>query len=387
VIAPASPAAAPRGAGDVADVVRAAAAAGAALRVVGSGTWLDAGRPVRAASPLTLAELTGVVDYVPGDLVLTARAGTPLAEVARVAAAERQFLALDPFGSGEGTLGATVATASAGPLAHAFGGPRDNVIGVEFVTGAGAVVRGGGRVVKNVAGFDLVRLLTGAWGTLGVLTEVSVRLRALPEADETVALALPGGPAALAPWLARLRAAPLTAWALEMVNGPLAERLGLGRRPLLLARLAGNGDVVRAQRATLGAFGYPADVAADVWRALRAVEPPRAAVLRASTAPSRLAELCAPLFSPAAGAFGILAHASVDRGVARQIYLGDEAFGLDPRTLAGATVVVERLPAPLWAGVGAALAPSRVRDRLSVATRQAFDPHRVLNPGILGEAE
>ena len=387
MIAPFGDAVAPATTRDVVDAVRSAAAARTPLRIVGSGTWLDAGRPARDAAPLALGARAGVVDYVPGDLVLTARAGTSLAELARVTAAERQFLALDPFGSGEGTLGATVATASSGPLAHAFGGPRDNVIGVEFVTGTGDVVRGGGRVVKNVAGFDLVRLVTGAWGTLGALTEISVRLRALPEVDETVALALPAAPDALGPWLARLRTASLAAWALEMVNGPLAERLGLGRRPLLLARLAGNADVVRAQRATLAALAYPADVASDVWRALRAAEPPRAAVVRASTLPSRLAELCAPLFSPAAGAFGILAHASVERGVVRQIYLGDEAFGFDPQVLGGARVIVERLPAALWPSVGAVLAPSRVTDRLARGVRAAFDPYRIMNPGILGEAE
>src|SRR5919199_245968 len=85
--------------------------------------------------------------------------------------------------------GARWRTASYGPLATAFGTPRDAVLGAEFVTGTGAVVRGGGRVVKNVAGFDLVRLVIGAWGTLGVLTEITVRLRARPEIDETVAVA------------------------------------------------------------------------------------------------------------------------------------------------------------------------------------------------------
>src|SRR5439155_9619738 len=102
----------------------------------------------------------GIVEYVPGDLTLTARAGTTLAEIRDATAAEQQWLALDPHGSDDGTIGATVATASAGPLATAFGTPRDLVLGVEFLTGGGALARGGGRVVKNVAGFDLVRLLT-----------------------------------------------------------------------------------------------------------------------------------------------------------------------------------------------------------------------------------
>ncbi|AHG90061.1 FAD linked oxidase domain-containing protein [Gemmatirosa kalamazoonensis] len=379
------PVGAPNDTADVASLVRDAAARGTRLRLVGAGTWLDAGRPVTADASLPLDRLSGVVDYVPGDLTLTARAATPLAEIARVTAAERQLLALDPFG--EGTLGATVATASAGPLAHAFGTPRDNVLGLTFVDGSGEIVRAGGRVVKNVAGFDLVRLLTGAWGTLGALTEITVRLRPMPELDVTVAAPLPSTHA-LQPFLARLRAAPLSAWALELANAPLAEHLGLVKRPLLLARLAGNEALVRAQRATLAdlaGVGDVADVGSDVWRRLRAVEPAVATVVRVSARPSRLAALCAQLFSPAAGAFGVLAHASVERGIARLILPGDAGFGL-PRFDVGdaaPAVVVERLPASLWAEHGAHLAPPREPDRLTLGVRRAFDPHGILNPGIL----
>ena len=375
----------PHSTADVAAIVRDAAARRAGLRVVGRGTWLDAGRPVAADAALALDALAGVVEYTPGDFTLTARAGTTLAELARLCAGERQFLALDPFGSDDGTLGATVATASYGPLAHAFGTPRDNVLGVEVVTGAGDVVRAGGRVVKNVAGFDLVRLVTGAWGTLGVVTEVSVRLRAIPEVDATVAVPLPAV-GALAPWLERLRGAPLAAWALEMVNGPLAERLGLGRRPLLLARLGGNEAAVAAQRATLGGFGDAAAVDGGAWRALRAeADPGVALVARASARPSRLAALCETLFSPAAAAFGLLAHASADRGVVRFALPGDAGFGLPTfeRLDAPPTLIVERMPPGLWPTLGERLVPPRVGDRLSVGVRRAFDPAGVLNPGIL----
>src|SRR5215211_4142123 len=154
----------------VRDRVRVAVDRRTGLRVLGRGSWLDAGRPVSATESLATRDLSGITEYVPGDLTLTARAGTTLGEIRRATAAHGQWLALDPHGSDEGTLGATIATASAGPLATAFGTPRDLVLGVEFVTGDGVVARGGGRVVKNVAGFDLARLVTGAWGTLGVLT-------------------------------------------------------------------------------------------------------------------------------------------------------------------------------------------------------------------------
>lgn len=368
----------------LADAVRDAAARGRRLRVVAGGTWLDAGRPVMHDAELSVAALRGVVEYEPGDLTLTARAATPLDEIERLVAGHGQLLAMDPFGAPAGTLGATVATASAGPLAHAFGTPRDNVIGVQFVDGTGAVVRAGGRVVKNVAGFDLARLVTGAWGTLGVLTEVSVRLRPVPEVDATVAVPVPGG-AALAPFLDRLRASPLAAWSLELVNAPLAERLGLVRRTLLLARLAGNAPSVAAQRDTLAALGDVADVSSGVWRQLRASEPPTASVVRVSARPSRLAALCAQLFSPAAAAFGLLAHATVGRGVVRFILPGDAGFGLPRFDLGDArpTVIVERLPAAAWQEHGDHLAPPRAHDRLALGVRRAFDPHGILNPGIL----
>ena len=377
---------------EAAALVREAAARGARLRVVGRGDWLDAGHPVHPDAALHLAAMRGVVEYVPGDLTLTARAGTTLDEIARVTRAERQLLALDPHGGDSCTLGATVATASAGPLAHAFGGPRDNVLGVAFVTGSGDVVRAGGRVVKNVAGFDLARLVTGAWGTLGIVTEVSVRLRSLPEAEATVAVALPSGAQALAPWMARVRGTPLHAWALELVNGPLAAHLALGERPLLLARLAGNAPLVSAQRALLSALGDVADVPGDVWSRLRTCEPRDAAVARLSTRPARLAELCAELFSPATRAFGLLAHASVGRGIVRFVLPGAEGFGI-PRT-SGRWVavdappprrIVERLPSALWATLGREWTTPRANDVLSRRVRDAFDPHRLLNPGILGE--
>jgi glycolate oxidase FAD binding subunit len=366
----------------VAAIVSDAAARRTRLRIVGGGTWLDAGAPVDADATLALGGLRGIVEYVPGDLTLTARAATPLAEIARCTAAEGQLLALDPFGADAGTLGATVATASAGPLAHAFGTPRDNVIGVEFVDGSGVVVRAGGRVVKNVAGFDLARLVTGAWGTLGVLTEVSVRLRPAPDVDTTVAIAVPAG--ALAELLGTLRTLPLTAWAMELVNPPLAERLALGARTRLLVRLAGNAPLVAAQRDTLAALGDVVDAPDDVWQTLRTFEPPVGIVARVSTRPSRIATLCTELFSPAAAAVGVLAHASLARGVVGFAQPGESGFGLprvthQPRP----TIVVERLPPALDPDLASTLLHAPARDRLTDGVRRAFDPHGILNPGIL----
>jgi glycolate oxidase FAD binding subunit len=329
----------------------------APIRIAGAGTWLDAGRPVEADHRVSLAPLAGIVDYEPGDLTLTARAGTTLGEIADVTEVCHQWLAFDPPGSPDGTLGATVATASAGPLSHAFGLVRDAVLGVEAVTGDGRVVRGGGRVVKNVAGFDLTRLFVGSWGTLGVITEVTVRLRALPEVDETYVLH--------ASYLPKLYQAPdVSPLAVELLNANLARRLRVGESDVLLVRLAGNPSAVRAQRAVLGGDR----VSEDVWSRLKNVEPTGAAVWRCSTIPARFADLWVSL--PA----DVMAHATPSRGVIRCI-------GADPSHLGvEATVVGERLPAESWSRLG----PGRVHDRLSAGIKQTFDPIGILNPGILG---
>ena len=138
------------------DLVLDAVNAGPPLRISGKSTWIDAGRPVSADRIASLAAHSGVVDYTPGDLTITVKSGTTLGELESVAGENGQWLPLDPYGSRDGTLGATIATGSFGPLAHAFGRTRDLVLGLEFVTGDGKVARGGGKVVKNVAGFDLV---------------------------------------------------------------------------------------------------------------------------------------------------------------------------------------------------------------------------------------
>jgi glycolate oxidase FAD binding subunit len=166
-----------RGDAAISTAVRDAAANNTSLRIVGRGTWLDAGSPVAADARLLLEDDSGIVAYVPDDLTVTARAGTTLREMAEALGAHGQWIALDPEGGDDATLGATVATCSYGPAAAVFGTPRDQVLGMTVVLGTGDIIRPGGRVVKNVAGFDLTRLMIGAWGTLGVITEITLRVR------------------------------------------------------------------------------------------------------------------------------------------------------------------------------------------------------------------
>jgi glycolate oxidase FAD binding subunit len=375
----------PADAEQVRDIVRESIDRKTRLRIAGRGTWLDAGRPVRNAQVVSLDALCGIVDYTPGDLTLTARAGTTLAEIAAVTAPHGQWLALAPWGGDDGSLGATVATATAGPMSGTVGAPRDIVIGLEAVTGTGDVVRGGGRVVKNVAGFDLTRLMVGAWGTLGVLTEVSVRLRGLPDRVSSVAIPVPNAGAPLGDLLARLRSAALAPMALELVSAGLAERFGVGEQPALLGRLFGNAESVAAQRAALDELADVTEVADAVWHTLRTAEASDATVLRWSSPVARFADAWVAA-SALAALGGGHAHASVLRSSARVILPNTGGVPAEPimaalRSKPRDTRIFERLPANLWRE----LAPSAVTDRLSRGVRAAFDPHGLLNPGILGE--
>lgn len=367
------------------DCISSARAARRPLRIRGAGSWLGAGRPVSAHSELSLEGARGIVEYVPGDLTITVGAATTLGDIAEATSRERQWLALDPAGDDSGTIGATVATGSSGSLAHAFGTPRDQVLGVEFVTGAGTVVRGGGRVVKNVAGFDLTRLVVGSWGTLGVITEMSLRLRALPEVDTTVAVALPRDVAAVASMLTRLTDARLAAYALEIVNEPLASRMGLGSTALLLARLAGNSALVSAQQATLASFGDARPhVDASAWRQIRGCDTGCGVVLRLSQRRSMLADTWNRAIAIAKHAGGYV-HGTVSRGIVR-VCLPGEPFALAQILRAEldrfpGTVIFEQLPSPLWTE----LARPTALDPLSRGVKRAFDPDAILNRGILGE--
>jgi glycolate oxidase FAD binding subunit len=367
----------------IADRVRSARAKRTPLRITGAGTWLDAGHPCDATESVDIGALRGITRYEPGDLTLTARAGTSLADITRATSAEGQWLTLDAHGAASGTLGATVATAAAGPLASAFGTPRDHVLGCEFVSGTGDVVRGGGRVVKNVAGFDLVRLVTGAWGTLGALTEITVRLRAKPEDDRTLAVEIPNANAAWS-WLRQSEYTPLAA---ELISSSLAKRLSLPDS-CLLVRLGGNATFVRAAGDAAAALGSTTPLDVATWSALATAEPADAIVFRASSLPSRIGELWTQVVTFAERSGGY-AHATLARGVVRCVLpaASDDENMARVRTgmsevMAAATVVGERMPASLWN----MLARPRATDPLAEGIHRAFDPDGIMNPGILGNA-
>ena len=176
---------------DEADLAEAIRGARGPLSVQGGGTRGMAG-PGRV---LSLAGLSGVVLHEPGALTLVARAGTPLAAVEAALAAEGQRLAFEPMDhrvllgtSGEPTIGGVIAANVSGPRRVAVGAARDFLLGVRFVDGTGTLIRNGGRVMKNVTGYDLTRLVAGAQGALGVLTEVALKVLPVPAAEQTLTL-------------------------------------------------------------------------------------------------------------------------------------------------------------------------------------------------------
>lgn len=365
----------------VSSQVREASHSGQPLRIVAGERWLDAGRPVRATSTLSVAEDRGIVEYVPGDLTLTARAGTPVAELLAAVRTNDQWLPLDPWGGDGGTLGATISTATAGPHCHAVGLPRDVVLGLEFVSGSGDVVRAGGRVVKNVAGFDLTRVLIGSWGTLGVITEVTLRLRARPAVMRSFAIELPSGSSPLDDLAAKLRSFPFTPIAAEVVNGALARRLGVGKSTMLITRVGGNTHSVSAQIAELGALGRISEAAADVWQRLRECDAGMHAAWRCSRLPSAFGDTWMDVERATSNLNQPLVHGSPFRGVVR-ILAGDEESALDSAIATSGTMSIEKLPAGVYARIPAANGESQV---LARRIRRTFDPRGILNPGIMGD--
>jgi glycolate dehydrogenase FAD-binding subunit len=175
----------------VVEVVRDADGAGRTVAIQGAGTkdaWGGALSPVDVV--LSTSGLTGVVSHEPGDRVVTVRAGTPLRELQTVLASSGQRLAVES-GFADATVGGVLAAGEAGPLRLRYGSGRDLLIGVEFVRPDGVVARAGGRVVKNVAGYDLGRLLCGSYGTIGVITTATFRLHPLPAARAWVVAGVP----------------------------------------------------------------------------------------------------------------------------------------------------------------------------------------------------
>ena len=277
---------APRDEAELADAIRAANASGAPLKLTGAGSKTQLGRPA-TGEELSLAALEGVTLYEPEELVISARAGTPLAKIEALLEAHGQHLAFEPMdygpllglASGEGSIGGLVAVGGGGPRRIKAGALRDHLLGFRCVTGRGEIVKSGGRVMKNVTGYDLSKLVAGSHGTLAALTEVTFKALPKPETEQTLLLTGLCEEASLA--------------ALRAASGSPYEPSGLALLPRLAAplRLAVNAAAIRLEgpaisvarrlddlRALLaergGAFEtLPQAESAALWRALRDAAP------------------------------------------------------------------------------------------------------------------
>ena len=240
---------------ELAQVVREAAAHGTPLRIVGGGTKDFYGGALRGET-LSTGAWRGIVEYDPTELVITARAGTPLADIEAALREKGQMLAFEPPHFGEtSTLGGCVAAGLSGPRRASVGAVRDFVLGVRLLDGNGADLRFGGRVMKNVAGYDVSRLMAGSLGTLGVLLEVSLKVLPLPPAETTLHFRCSETEA-----LARMNewaGQPLPISATAYLDGDLR------------VRLSGTGAGVAAATRKLGGVVVDPTAARDFWLGVR----------------------------------------------------------------------------------------------------------------------
>ncbi|BBG00599.1 MULTISPECIES: FAD-binding oxidoreductase [Pseudonocardia] len=380
------------------------------LAISGAGTarrW--AGRPAEPDATIDLSGLSGVITHNPGDMTVSVHAGTPVRELQEQLAEHGQRLALDAARIDRGaTVGGLVATADAGPSALVYGGMRDLVIGTTTVLADGTMVRSGGHVIKNVAGYDMAKLMHGSYGTFGPLVEVVLRLHPAPKA--TACIAIDGPVDAAAGHVQRLMASPLEPIAAEWVSGDpgtllvrleggvdtlpvrtgrLLELLGDGAREIgpegwarhaaLTGGTPGQPDPAQVTVAA-GPAGTSATAVAGAGIAdpagSGAADPAAGAVVRIGCAPARLAPLLAglPATAVTAGLATGVATVTVPGAAVAEVHEAVAAAG-------GTSVLRDRpdaLDAPAWGPAPSALALLKaVKTQLDPEARFAagrFDP-------------
>jgi len=353
---------------ELVEIIAEAAASGRKLEIVGGGTKAEIGAPSEAEG-LDMRLLTGVIDYDPAELVLTAGAGTPLADIEALVASKGQMLAFEPHGAAGSTIGGVAAAGVSGSRRLSRGGARDHLLGFKAVSGRGEAFVGGAKVVKNVTGYDLPKVAAGSWGRLFALTEVT--LKVLPAPETTITLAAAGLDAAAA--------VALMSKALGSQADVAAAALAGGVTAL---RLEGFGPSVSARRNLLQAMA-PLQVMSEhealiFWSGLHSPWPDAPVLWRLSLPASRAARVVEAGLGPSmmdwAGSQVWLAceDAEAVRGAA--IKAGGHAM------LVRAPEAVRRVvPAlhPQPPGVAA----------LEARVRRAFDPMGVFETGRFRDAD
>jgi glycolate oxidase FAD binding subunit len=369
------------------EAVSAALVSAIPLEVVGAGTKRGFGRPINPANTVTTRGLTGIKLYEPEELVMSAAAGTPLVEIEAALAAQGQILAFEPpdygplYGvdAGRSTIGGVFACNLAGPRRFKAGAARDHILGVRAVSGRAEAFKAGGRVVKNVTGYDLGKLLTGSFGTLAVMSEITFKVLPAAEAARTLLLHRLDDAAALAAMTKALGSPNEISGAAHLpARGVTALRVeGFG--PSVAAR-------IEALKTLLGG-DITEDDGAALWRELRD--------LSGFGANACLWRLSLP---PAAAARTVAAIAREAEVEALYDWGGARVFLAVPRANDASAVAVRREAAAAGGHATLMRAPDALRasigvfplqpDALAALTRrvkEGFDPHRILNPGRMYE--
>ena len=398
-----------RDADDVEQVVRSALASEQPLEIIGHGSKRLVGQPMATNALLDLSALNAVTSYEPSELIITVQAGAPLADVVSLIDSRNQHLAFEPVNTARllgtadiGTIGGMIGAGLAGPRRIKAGAARDHLLGAHAVSGFGDGFKAGGKVVKNVTGYDLCKLLAGSWGTLAVMTEVTLKVMPRPETERTLVLRGLDDLAANRAMTAALGspfdvsgAAHLPNAALGTAAGGLGD-LGSSQQAVTLLRLEGIAASVAHRAAALGAALAPfggaemlADAAsAEVWAAVRDVQPFEAGGTLGSWPVWRI--VCPPA---SGGALGERLARDTGGTVIYDWGGGLIWAALPPDPRAHATMVRGRVDA---AGGHATLlrAPEQVRRHVDVfhpqpsglaalaeRVRHSFDPKNILNRG------
>jgi glycolate oxidase FAD binding subunit len=396
----------PRDAAEVEQAIQWAIAGGKTLEVVGRGSKRRIGRAAQWDMTLDLSRLSGVTLYEPAELVLSAKAGTPLAEIEKLLAANNQELAFEPMdygpllggAAGGASIGGVLSSNLSGPRRIKAGAARDHFLGVTAVSGRGETFKSGGRVVKNVTGYDLCKLLAGGWGTLAAMTDVTVKTLPRAETEQTV-LVFGLDDAAAGELMTAVMGSFADASAAAHLSASLAERVAetatIGKA-VTGFRLEGVAPSVAHRRAVLEELTKPYGSAAALeqthsrafWRAIRDATPFAAAgpsgardIWRISTAPTRGSEAGRALVERAGAevlydwAGGLIWAAlpptdDAKAGLVRSI-VGDS----------GGHATLIRAPAAVRAAVDVFQPEPPVLAALTRRVRDSFDPRGVLNSG------
>jgi glycolate oxidase FAD binding subunit len=391
----------PASVAELADSVREVASAGQAVYPLGGGTLLGRGLPpTRPGVAVSTARLDQVLEYPARDMTVTVQAGISLARLNNLLATENQRLPIDVPSAGRATLGGAMAVNASGPRRYGHGTLRDYVIGISVVNDRGEEVKAGGRVVKNVAGYDLCKLYVGSLGALGVISQVTLKLKPRPE--EHALLTLGCGAEAVGPLLDMLHRSRTRPVCLELLNAAAARQVGMAAGAelpdapwVIVVGFEGNREAVGWQvqqliREVPAGQGIAVNVLADtsadpLWAALVefAAWPDARLTFQANLLPSAVAAFCLQevdglLVQAHAGSGIVIGHAGGDLTAERAAAMLEGR--LAAATAARGNLIVTRCP-PAWKAALPVWGAPRDDAWLMRRVKDALDPRGLFNPG------